>query len=293
MKNIKQLLLSVIAFSSLLSVANGQELVTSNVSLSDINVLAANKQLTYSNGEPVSMIRTGIIKNSKGLVARGPHKFIFTLDADSPYSVILRDEVVTPGESLEFVENITQLGGRLSIPIYPAQAGISGEASYSLDIPKLFARACKIGFEEDTVDCFKTIYSELLYKCPIDNTEYREDTNDCRGIVQQASELECDEPFTLVNGLCVQEFVPTEDNECPTEEGWAMAGTMCRYYKSPTILPCTDGGELVQGGAVCEISLQSEAVFECKDPTSTPDLENGRCVIVERAPFLQAEFVKE
>ena len=90
MQNIKQLLLSFIAFASLLSVANGQDIVTSNVSLGDINVLAANQQLTYSNGEPVSVIRTGIIKNSKGLAARGPHKFIFTLDADSPYPVILR-----------------------------------------------------------------------------------------------------------------------------------------------------------------------------------------------------------
>ena len=209
MQNIKQLLLSFIAFASLLSVANGQDIVTSNVSLGDINVLAANQQLTYSNGEPVSVIRTGIIKNSKGLAARGPHKFIFTLDADSPYPVILRGEEVVPGESIEFVENLTQIGGRLSIPIYPAQSGVSGEANYTLDVPKLFARACKIGFQEDVADCFKFVYSELTYICPIDNTEYRKDTNDCRGIIQQPSEPKCDAPFTLKNGLCVHEFVQT------------------------------------------------------------------------------------
>ncbi|AGP79858.1 hypothetical protein I633_22176 (plasmid) [Alteromonas mediterranea 615] len=81
---------------------------------------------------------------------------------------------------------------------------------------------------------------------------------------------------------------------CPSDPRYTLDSDECKFYEDKQYTTyCPDGGELTQGGALCEIRLQSEANVECADPRATPDLENGRCVFTERSPFIQAEFVEE
>ena len=222
-----------------------------NVSLPDTNTFAVDRPLTYDNGEPVAVIDTGVISNSYGNIARGPHTFTFTLDENSPFPVVIRGERVQPGEEFIFVENLSHVESRLRLPIYPAIAGVTGKAVFTLELPEIFINACPAGYTEDIEDCFKVTYEELVYVCPLDNTSYRENTKDCRGIIEEPSIPYCDEPYELENSLCVHEYSEPAIAKCPTGAGWTRNGDVCELYMEmePEKI-CSPGFSLVNNECV-------------------------------------------
>jgi len=209
--------------------------------LQDIETLAVDKPLQYDNGEPVAVIDTGVIADSLGRVARGPHSFEFSLEETAPFAVMVRGERVEPGTTLNFVENLTAVNSRLILPIYPAELGLGGKAKFELDLPELFIRACPVGYTEGENDCFNISYDEMTYICPTSETTYRQDTSDCRGIRVTPSIPYCDAPFELNNGTCVHTFTTSAYENCPTGNGWTQNGTTCEYFEQRPIQSCPSG----------------------------------------------------
>ena len=110
------------------------------------------------------------------------------------------------------------------------------------------------------------------------------------------SKGKCPADYVLntTNGQCENIKSTSVTYTCPSDPRYTLNSDECKFYEDKEYTTyCPEGGELTQGGALCETRLQSEANVECEDTRATPDLENGRCVIVERTPFLQADFVKE
>jgi len=233
------------------------ESVIQEVDLNEIRTLAANEPLSYDNGEPVSVIDTGIIADINGNIARGPHSFDFTLGSDAAFPVVIKGVEVHPGQTITLVENMTNVDSRLVLPVYPAQLGVDGKAQFSLDIPNIYITACPAGYTEDVNDCFKISYDELTYVCPTSETTYREDTKDCRGERIIPSTPYCDAPFTLTNGTCVNEFSVPAEGTCPLEAGWTKSGTTCNFYEQKPIQNCPVG--FTQIGNYChEVTTKLE-----------------------------------
>jgi|ETNmetMinimDraft_18_1059904.scaffolds.fasta_scaffold00052_5 hypothetical protein len=237
----------LIIMSAFTAVANAESV--REILLQDIETLAVDKPLRYDNGEPVAVIDTGVIADTLGRVARGPHTFEFRLEETAPFAVMVRGERVEPGATLNFVENLTTVNSRLVLPIYPAELGVGGKAKFELDLPELYIRACPVGYTEGESDCFKITYDEMIFICPTTETTYRTDTEDCRGIRVTPSIPYCDAPFELSNGTCVHTFTTYAYENCPSGSGWSISGDTCKYYEQQPIQSCPAG--YTKSGNLC------------------------------------------
>ncbi|MCI2285937.1 hypothetical protein L3081_24230 [Colwellia sp. MSW7] len=233
MGNYKNKWLSLLVGLSLLSGAA----ISSEVVLEPVKALPVDKELLTVTGDPVSVIETGIITDENGVAARGPHEISFTLDENAPYGVVVGGETVLPGETKVLVKNLTTSDHKLTLPVYPMVPGIEGVASYSIDIPQIKVEACPSGFTETPNDCYKVTYSTIEYECP-SNSEYQEDTLDCRKTEESAVVEYCDAPFVKQNGKCVQEFTVAATQTCPSGAEWTKDGTTCRYLDSQGVENC-------------------------------------------------------
>ena len=243
-RTIACLLMFMVAFTAAANDESVREIL-----LQDIETLAVDKPLRYDNGEPVAVIDTGVIADTLGRVARGPHTFEFTLEQAAPFAVMVRGERVEPGSTLNFVENLTAVNSRLVLPIYPAELGVGGKAKFELDLPELYIRACPVGYREGESDCFRITYDEMIFICPTSETTYRTDTEDCRGIRVTPSIPYCDAPFELSNGTCVHTFTTYAYENCPSGSGWSISGDTCKYYEQQPIQSCPSG--YTKSGNLC------------------------------------------
>jgi hypothetical protein len=242
MRTYKSTMLGLLAGISLLSgAAIGKEVV-----LEQVKAFPVAKELLTLTGEPVSVIDTGFITNESGEKARGPHEILFTLDNSAPYGVVVGGEEIAPGETKTIVRNLTTSGHKLLLPIYPAESGIEGVASYNLAIPEVKIVACQAGFTEMPDNCYKIEHSTIEYNCP-SGSDYQTDTEDCRRIEETSVVEYCDAPFVKKDGVCVQEFTVAAGQACPTDAGWSKDGTICRYFDSQDIENCPTGYALENG----------------------------------------------
>ena len=100
---------------------------------SDINVLAVDTILKDGSNKPISVIELSGIKTDAGDLAHGPQTMVFTLRKDSPYAVIVNENTIAPGASVEFTVQADE--GKISVPVYPAVKGVEGRAYYFTEIP--------------------------------------------------------------------------------------------------------------------------------------------------------------
>lgn len=89
--------------------------------------------LSDSLDEPLSVIETDVINIATGEPAMGLANYEFSLHANADISVIIAGETVAPGESVMQTYDFNLHGSKVYIPIYPAEAGIIGEASFSIE----------------------------------------------------------------------------------------------------------------------------------------------------------------
>lgn len=298
MGNYKNKWLSLLVGLSLLSGAA----ISSEVVLEPVKALPVDKELLTVTGDPVSVIETGIITDENGVAARGPHEISFTLDENAPYGVVVGGETVLPGETKVLVKNLTTSDHKLTLPVYPMVPGIEGVASYSIDIPQIKVEACPSGFTETPNDCYKVTYSTIEYECP-NNSEYQEDTLDCRKTEESAVVEYCDAPFVKQNGKCVQEFTVAANQECPTDIGWSQDGDICRYLDVKPIESCPDGYYFTGGkchlitdksdacpanyalvDGICEKDDSVPASETCPDEFT---MQEGNCVKITTEPVVQ------
>jgi hypothetical protein len=109
---------------------NPNEVMT--VSSGTIEAFPVDQQLYNKDDQPITVIETDIIIIDNE-PAEGLANYTFTLDVNSDFSVRVEDQLVNPGDSIDLIYDFDLNEGRVSIPIYPGQAGLLGQASYTID----------------------------------------------------------------------------------------------------------------------------------------------------------------
>ncbi|HAT2580398.1 TPA: DUF4165 domain-containing protein [Aeromonas hydrophila] len=108
------------------------------VRLDGINVLATSQSLLDNNDKPLGKISFKGALTSGGSQSRGPQAGYFTLRRDSAFAVMFNGTKVAPGETKDVVIPLDSTGS-VTLPVWPADTGVKGKASYMIDIPQLVA----------------------------------------------------------------------------------------------------------------------------------------------------------
>ncbi|MGN5148342.1 Ig-like domain-containing protein [Aeromonas enteropelogenes] len=103
-----------------------------------INLLPASQSLLDINDKPLGTISFKGALTSGGSQSRGPQAGYFTLRRDSAFAVMFNGTKVAPGETKDVVIPLDATGS-VTLPVWPADTGVKGKASYMLDIPQLTA----------------------------------------------------------------------------------------------------------------------------------------------------------
>ncbi|MDH0436510.1 Ig-like domain-containing protein [Aeromonas caviae] len=103
-----------------------------------ITVLATSQSLLDSNDKPLGKISFKGALTDGGSQSRGPQAGYFTLSRDSAFAVMFNGSKVAPGETKDVVIPLDATGS-VTLPVWPADTGVKGKASYMLDIPQLTA----------------------------------------------------------------------------------------------------------------------------------------------------------
>ena len=101
-----------------------------------ITVLATSQSLLDSNDKPLGKISFKGALTDGGSQSRGPQAGYFTLRHDSAFAVMFNGTKVAPGETKDVVIPLDATGS-VTLPVWPADTGVKGKASYMLDIPQL------------------------------------------------------------------------------------------------------------------------------------------------------------
>ena len=103
-----------------------------------ITVFATSQSLLDSNDKPLGKISFKGALTDGGSQSRGPQAGYFTLRRDSAFAVMFNGTKVAPGETKDVVIPLDATGS-VTLPVWPADTGVKGKASYMLDIPQLTA----------------------------------------------------------------------------------------------------------------------------------------------------------
>ncbi len=101
-----------------------------------ITVFATSQSLLDSNDKPLGKISFKGALTDGGSQSRGPQAGYFTLRRDSAFAVMFNGTKVAPGETKDVVIPLDATGS-VTLPVWPADTGVKGKASYMLDIPQL------------------------------------------------------------------------------------------------------------------------------------------------------------
>lgn len=244
---------------------NGNE--NPSINIGDVKVFAIDESLTYRNGEPANVIDTGVITDTAGTPVRGPHSIIFTLDENAAFPVIVKGNEVAPGESITLRENLSLVGSRLVLPVFPARAGIEGGASFTIDLPEIFTEACSDGFTETDNDCRAVEYEVLVIDCPAEYVANTESGIKCINYTTANITLLCEDGYTqLDNGMCNRQTVSEAKYNCDDYPGATLTNGMCVQQQTFTLSRCENGWDYLSGQCR-RVSNTSPAALEC--PTGT------------------------
>lgn len=98
--------------------------------------MAVAKSLLDSHDQPLGMVVFKGALTDGGTQSRGPQAGYITLRSDAAFSVIFNGQPVQPGETREVVIPL-DVDGSARLPVWPATSGVTGKASYMIDIPQL------------------------------------------------------------------------------------------------------------------------------------------------------------
>lgn len=256
---------------------NGSE--NSRINISDIKVFAIDESLKYRNGEPANVIDTGVITDNTGIPVRGPHSIVFTLDAGAAFPVVVKGNEVAPGESITLRENLSLVGSRLVLPVFPARAGIEGSAPFTIDLPEIFTEACEEGFTETENDCRAVEYEVLAIDCPAEFVASTENGIECTNYTQAGITLECDDGFEkLSNGMCNKQTVSVAKYNCNDYPGANLKDGMCIQKETFVVSKCKAGWS--DYGSSCQRLTNSyNASYACPSGSSW----NGSTCVAQRS----------
>lgn len=240
---------------------NGNE--NPSINIGDVKVFAIDESLTYRNGEPANVIDTGVITDAAGTPVRGPHSIIFTLDENAAFPVIVKGNEVAPGESITLRQNLSLVGSRLVLPVFPARAGIEGGASFTINLPEIFTEACSDGFTETDNDCRAVEYEVLVIDCPAEYVANTEGGIECINYTTANITLLCEDGYTqLDNGMCNKQTVTDAEYNCNSYPGATLNNGMCVQQQTFTLSRCDNGWDDI-GGQCRRTSSTYPASLEC------------------------------
>ena len=111
-----------------------QNMVGSN----PINMLSVAKSLLDKHDQPLGVVKFKGSLTDGGTQSRGLQAGFITLRRDSNFSVMFNGDLVAPGETKDIVIPLNEVG-EAELPVWPANPGVNGKASFMLDIPQLTA----------------------------------------------------------------------------------------------------------------------------------------------------------
>ncbi|MCB2384510.1 Ig-like domain-containing protein [Shewanella sp. SR1] len=101
-----------------------------------MTTLAVNKQLQNTQNDPITSIKTGVLRTAEGQLASGAQTAFITLRSDAKINVNILGSVLQPGETKQ-ITIIPSITGEVVIPVYSASPGVKGQASFMIDIPQI------------------------------------------------------------------------------------------------------------------------------------------------------------
>lgn len=265
--------------ASLFSVSAAAQQAVSDRNIDTIEVFPVSQLLENSDNEPVTVIDTGYIANDLGEEARGPHDIVFSLDSDAEFAVILNGQTIAPGGTYTLTVNLTDLGHRLMLPVYPAEDLQIGTAPYTLALPNLNVEVCPATFTERANDCYKIEFATLTYMCPADHT-YRANTADCRYVDVVPLTLNCPDDYSQVGDTCSRTLTQAVEYQCPA--GTSLQAGACISDDAIASTSCPSGHTLNSSGQCSQVTNSYAAESPC--PLNYTN-SNGQCTrVVSRAP---------
>jgi hypothetical protein len=234
-------------------------LFAQTVDLQKHYVPALSQVLFDDNRRAITLVETPEIKDNAGNLARGVHTIHFSLDASSPFPVVVEGRTVQPGETYVFTHNLSNSGHRLSLPIHPATAFVSGAAEYTLSLPSLFIEMCPAGFTKGDVDCYRIDFAEPIVECPSGFTVL---SGQCSKTITMSKTFGCASGYTRSGDTCSISTSTPVEKICPATHFMNQAGR-CELVESSKPLRCELGFEV--DGTQC-VKRETQPITEAGCP---------------------------
>ncbi|MDX7719431.1 Ig-like domain-containing protein [Aeromonas caviae] len=108
------------------------------VSADPVNMMSVSKSLMDANDKPLALVKFKGSLTDGGTQSRGPQTGYITLRRDANFSVMFNGTQIAPGETKDIVIPLDQTG-EANLPVWPAEPGVDGKASFMIDIPQVVA----------------------------------------------------------------------------------------------------------------------------------------------------------
>ena len=93
------------------------------VSLKAGRLLTSNKLLLTKGDKPLYQIESSTLRGNNGQLLSGTTPVAFTLRSDANFSVNILGKIIAPGETYEWDYDLTSTGGKVYLPVTPAEGG--------------------------------------------------------------------------------------------------------------------------------------------------------------------------
>ena len=172
------------------------------IAVGEKQTLAVNKLLRTPDGNAYTYVLTDKITNASGAPALGLHTVQFTLNGSSPYAVVLDVDggnIVNPGETFTWQQNLSLSSSRLYFTFYPATANVVGTAQFTINIPTIYTESCPQGFDSVGDICQRVELRAATYQCP-DN--FAVSLDKCEQAETFTITAYCPEGGEVIDGTC-------------------------------------------------------------------------------------------
>lgn len=106
------------------------------VQLQNLRTLAVNSALKTSTNEPLAFMKTSVLRKENGEIAKGVQRGTLTVRRDAAFSITINSVSARPGETVEISIDMG-IGEEVLVPIFPAENGKTGTASFLIEFPQL------------------------------------------------------------------------------------------------------------------------------------------------------------
>lgn len=107
------------------------------ITLSTIRTLAVSYPIKNHDDQYIAEITSTELKLDDGRMATGPQFASITLKSNAAYPIVIQGQTIAPGQTKELTIDLGTEGGKLAIPIYPAEDNVEGAAEILFEIPQL------------------------------------------------------------------------------------------------------------------------------------------------------------